>query len=60
MDIQEAFIFVSLRSLGFDCAFVDTSHLCQTGGNLHCATNRLPDLDALGWDADEMGRALLG
>ncbi|RKH69034.1 hypothetical protein [Corallococcus llansteffanensis] len=60
VDILEAFIFVSLRSLGLDCAFVDTSHLCKSGGNLHCATNRLPDLNALDWDVDEIGHEFLG
>lgn len=60
VDILEAFIFVSLRTLELDCAFVDTSHLCQYGGNLHCATNRLPNLDALGWDVDDLGAELLG
>lgn len=59
VDILEAFIFVSFRSLGLDCAFVDTSHLAFRGGNLHCATNRLPDLDALGWDVDDLGEKLL-
>jgi hypothetical protein len=45
VDILEAYIYVALTWRGVRCCFIDTSYLSGGGGNLHCATNRVPVLD---------------
>lgn len=47
VDILEACIYVTLSAMGHECHFIETSFLSYGGGNLHCATNRIPLLDTL-------------
>lgn len=59
VDILEACIFVFLSAMELDCRFIETSFLSYGGGNLHCATNRVPVLGDCDWKMDVLVRELL-
>lgn len=50
VDLFDAYLFLLYRQLGIPMRFVHSAKLNRGGGNLHCATNYLPDFAHLSFE----------